>query len=105
MEKKQGTGGWVKIPEGNVLRLFTNDSTGVLRGQYKYRAANSKINIPDNSYFIMKVDSLYFYKHQSTDLSEADTLAALQYELLNNKLMVIRNKSLSPAVEIKYSKM
>ena len=104
IEKKEGTGAWVKLPEGNVLRLFTNDSTGVLRGQYEYNAANSKINIPESYFFAMEKDSLYFYKPAVSDPNKADIMATLQYELLNDKVMVIRNKSVTPNIEIKYSK-
>lgn len=104
IEKKEGSTDWVKISNGNVLRLFTNDSTGVLRGQYDYNPANSKIAIPNSSLFAMKADSILFYKQSAVDPNKPDIMAKLEYELLNDKLMVIRNKSVSPSIEIKFSK-
>ena len=108
IEKKEGAGNWVKLTEGNVLRLFTNDSIGIMHGQYEYNAINAKINIPESYLFAQDKDSLYFCRSTNSSSNPGkytmDTLASIGYELINDSLMVIRNKSANANLEIKYSK-
>lgn len=111
IEKKEGSSNWIPIKDGNVLRLYSDiaDTASKMYGKYEYNAKNVKLNIPESYFFIKDDDSLHFYRAVNESASDPskyvpDTLASVEYSLVGDSIMVISNKSISPIIEIKYSK-
>lgn len=112
VEKKEGSGNWMKISNGQVLRLYTDDpdTAKIMNGKYEYDAVNAKLMIPMDYYFRKDADSLYFYRSvnlQPSDPSQytMQVLATAEYKMLNDSVMVILNSSAKPVIEVKYRKM
>ncbi|WP_209578909.1 MULTISPECIES: hypothetical protein [unclassified Sphingobacterium] len=105
---KKGNEDWKELPNGNVLRLYTDYKVDAdtMFGAYEYNGinANIEINTPPSIYkgFIKKKDSLFL--KIPNEKGQENSYVSLNCEILNNSEMIIRNGKSDPVVSIKYKR-
>ncbi|WP_205514314.1 hypothetical protein [Longitalea arenae] len=111
-EMKSGSGNWEIIPDGNRLTVwweFMEDlGTSIQNtGAYRYDPANLGISVDTAGNVQIKNNLLSFIFYKKDSISQAiyrDT-TNVQYFIVGDTSLVIRNASTQPAVEIKFRKV
>ncbi|RKE42573.1 hypothetical protein [Sphingobacterium detergens] len=105
---KKGNEEWKEIPNGNILRLYTDYKVDAdtMFGAYEYNGinANIEINTPSSIYkgFLKKKDSLFL--KIPNENGQENSYVSLNCEILSNSEMIIRNKQSDPMVNVKYKR-
>ena len=104
IQRKEGNHDWVTLSDGNPLTLlfkYTDDTKTGKTGEYSYNPIHLGLAIDTTGYVLQKDGLMLFVAVVN---GERDTPAVASYKMVGDTLLILKDTTVIPSIEIKYEK-